>query len=345
MKKKILTDTAIIQCPKWGEETLLTEDIYCFFSKYMVMPIFGKRAKRVLDLITMIRNFRHCDLLINSSHKNALLLALLKRLFGLKWPKQLVLQFMMSEPSTSLAGSVKNYIQKLAYSNVDFIFVSSSSEAEEYAQRLGIAQDRIRFLPFHTNVVNPMMIPEHKGYFFSAGRSGRDFQTLIRAVEGTNIPLVIVSDQYHAKGLKVPDYVNILINIPYQEYVVWLKNCRFVVVPLKKWKRSAGQVVLLEGMGYGKPVIATEGTGTIDYVQHGYNGITVPPGDPDALRDAIEEIASDAELSRRIARNGLETVKKYHTFELYVDEILKKATEMIAQNPYPTAAFKNAPTA
>ena len=68
----------------------------------------------------------------------------------------------------------------------------------------------------------------------------------------------IVSDDYHLKGIDISANITVKKNIPYSEYLTLLENSRLVVVPLTKHVMSTGQVVILEAMALGKPVIATE---------------------------------------------------------------------------------------
>jgi len=63
-------------------------------------------------------------------------------------------------------------------------------------------------------------------------------------------------------------------------------------------------VVLLEAMGYGKPVIASAAGGIVDIVSDGDTGILVPPGDPDALAGAIRRAMDDPAEMRRLASRG-----------------------------------------
>jgi glycosyltransferase involved in cell wall biosynthesis len=186
-------------------------------------------------------------------------------------------------------------------------------------------------LPFHTDIINPESDFSHNGYVFSAGKTGRDYQTLLEAVRGLNTRVIVVSDQYHAQGLQLPPNVQLMVDIPYEQYLKLLKEAYFVVVPLIKLVKSTGQVVILEAMGLGKPVIATETIGTVDYLQHGVNGLMVPVGDHEALRASIENLLSDRDLYERLSLNGLETVRKYYTFDAYVGAILSAAHELALQ--------------
>jgi glycosyltransferase involved in cell wall biosynthesis len=48
-------------------------------------------------------------------------------------------------------------------------------------------------------------------------------------------------------------------------------------------------------MACGLPVIATRVGGIPEFVEHGREGLLVPPEDPEALRRAIEELIADPE--------------------------------------------------
>jgi glycosyltransferase involved in cell wall biosynthesis len=42
----------------------------------------------------------------------------------------------------------------------------------------------------------------------------------------------------------------------------------------------------------------------VDAVEDGVTGMLVPPGDPDALRDAVQALLEDPELRRRLGAAG-----------------------------------------
>lgn len=59
-------------------------------------------------------------------------------------------------------------------------------------------------------------------------------------------------------------------------------------------------LALIEAAASGRPMIAARGPGLTDIVRDGETGIVVPPRDSAALADAIERLAGDAELRRRM---------------------------------------------
>jgi glycosyltransferase involved in cell wall biosynthesis len=68
-------------------------------------------------------------------------------------------------------------------------------------------------------------------------------------------------------------------------------------------------LVLLEAMSRGKPVVASAVGGTPELVQDGQTGLLVPPGDVEALREALRRLLDDRELARRLGTAGAQRVR------------------------------------
>ena len=76
---------------------------------------------------------------------------------------------------------------------------------------------------------------------------------------------------------------------------------------------------LLEGMACGCAVIGTPVGGIGDAVHDGENGRLVPPGDPDALANAINQLLDDAELRRKFGQRARETVVRNYAPEREIE--------------------------
>lgn len=63
-------------------------------------------------------------------------------------------------------------------------------------------------------------------------------------------------------------------------------------------------VVLIEAMAAGTPVVASSLDGYRNVATHGVDSLLVPPGDPEALARAIQQVLADDDLAVRLVANG-----------------------------------------
>ena len=82
-------------------------------------------------------------------------------------------------------------------------------------------------------------------------------------------------------------------------------------------------LVVLEAMSQARPVVATAVGGTPELVVHGETGLLFPPGDADALADALRELLGDPARARRMGEAGRARVLADFSAEVSVDRVLR----------------------
>ena len=78
---------------------------------------------------------------------------------------------------------------------------------------------------------------------------------------------------------------------------------------------------LLEAMGYGLPVIATDVGGIPQLLKEGSGGFVCKPGDADAMADAYSSIMADKETYKAHALNCYETVAREYSFKTHISRL------------------------
>jgi glycosyltransferase involved in cell wall biosynthesis len=93
------------------------------------------------------------------------------------------------------------------------------------------------------------------------------------------------------------------------------------VVALPSLHEGLG-VAALEAMAAGRPVVASRVGGLGEVVVDGVTGVLVPPGDPAALAQALNRLARDVALRRRLGQAGRERVLGGYTAARMADGTL-----------------------
>jgi glycosyltransferase involved in cell wall biosynthesis len=150
----------------------------------------------------------------------------------------------------------------------------------------------IRVVPSGVALPDETGQPDEPAHVLFVGRLSEEkgILELLEATEG--IPRVIVGDGPLRD--RVPDAVGF---VPPQRLGAYFERAAVVICPSR---REGYGVVAREAMAHGRPVIATAVGGLLDAVEDGVTGLSVPPRDPVALREAIQRLLADGELRVRL---------------------------------------------
>ena len=88
-------------------------------------------------------------------------------------------------------------------------------------------------------------------------------------------------------------------------------------------------ISLLEAMAAARPVVATSVSGSRELVLDGETGRLVPPGDPEALAQAILELATDPALAASMARAGRDRARRNYSIDRMVDSTVEIYRELL----------------
>jgi len=93
--------------------------------------------------------------------------------------------------------------------------------------------------------------------------------------------------------------------------------------PTANGKREGIPVALMEAMASGLPVVASRLSGIPELVESGREGLLVPPADPEALAAALERLAGDPGLRRRMGSAGRQKVLRAFDLERNAEALLE----------------------
>lgn len=146
----------------------------------------------------------------------------------------------------------------------------------------------------------------------------KGFEHLVGAAHGLDASLVIVGGGAERKRLEglvggVPN-VHLAGELDETDLVAHLAAADCFVLASTSRAESFG-IAVAEAQAMSLPAVVTDtGSGTVESVEDGVTGLVVPPGDPVALRDALQRVLDSDELrssmgdaarSRAVARHSL----------------------------------------
>lgn len=279
------------------------------------------------------RSARNFDVVVTLGDRTSLLYGLLCLLTG-RPSRQVMSEIFIDAPRpTSLSWLVKRWFYRCIARRCVGILTNCSAEIPAIASRYGIPENRLRYVPLHTTITQPRRSKRNEGYVLAAGRTLRDYSTLLRAAPSIPAPIVILCGRDDLVGVALPANVTVVRDAPRSEYLDRLDRCAVVVVPLLPAERATGQVVILEAMALGKPVVATRAPGSADLVAQGETGILVPPSDPDSLARGVSRLLQDPSLAERLAGESLRHVPDQHTIEYHARAKLAAIESLWAGQP------------
>jgi len=111
--------------------------------------------------------------------------------------------------------------------------------------------------------------------------------------------LVIVTDGFNAAKIRAHRCfgagIQVREAVPAVELRELYRQAKLVVIPLADTAHGSGHTVLMENMALGKILIVSASRSMRGYLEDGVNAISVPVGDPGALRKALQSVLAHPE--------------------------------------------------
>lgn len=287
-------------------------------------PIRDLENRIKIDLIEAIRTakkFSDFSLYLSASEKSAIPLSFLMSALREDAPHILIGHHLSSLPKTHL------YRYWKFRKHISHIICVSQLQADFAVNYMEFSESKVDFI--FDKVDHQFYRPEnnHDGqYILAIGQEQRDYGTLVDALDGTGIKLIIVASspwsKFNLEIAKKPN-VNLASNIPYTELRELYNGARIIVVPLFENKYGAGLNTMLESMAMAKPLIVSKTLGNENYIQHGETGLYVTPDQCDELRDQILKLWDDAERRKRLGLNARQVVLEKMNINVYVEKIVE----------------------
>ncbi len=304
-----------------------------FVEPEMLMPKFLCRFFRFflnmhfIHLLFFPMFFRY-DVVFSSTGYGSLVLKSLLRIKRFKW---VILDFNILG-TIGEAKTLKQKIFKWAVARADGIVTISEVEKRALEAAFPSLRGKVEFVHEATDM--ELFVPdarneEDDNMILSVGTFGRDFDSLVEAVKGTNIKTIIATNPRRVEHLQpLPGNVTARFYTP-AEMLALYKRAAMVIITLdaKDVNDSVGTLSIGEAMAMRKAIVVTETESMRSYVRDGENAVFVPKKDPAALKSAITDLLAHKEKRMRL---GLEA-ERFARECLTLDNFAKKVYSFFAR--------------
>ncbi len=141
----------------------------------------------------------------------------------------------------------------------------------------------------------------------------------------------MTSGKQLARSVGVADRVFFVGEVSDAELPYYYAACDLFVLPANARAEAFGTVIV-EALAAGKPVISTEvGTGTSWVNVHGQTGLVVPPRDPAALAEAINQLLGDERLLEQMGRAAQARAYEEFTVERMIERVYAEYDRLLQQ--------------
>jgi glycosyltransferase involved in cell wall biosynthesis len=254
-------------------------------------------------------------------------------MFGQKTPPLIILSF-------NLQGVLSHFLSlaRFGMRSVSRVVVFTPSEVEKYRRMLSLPPEAISYCPH--GWYDPMRwyvpgetkeaaaLAGNGRFVFTSGRSYRDYETLARAVEGTEACVKVSSRPFNIGGVKLPGNMESLGWLDYRVAQDYMYESSFYVVPLQGIDFAGGDSSLLQAMSFGKAVVATRAPSTETYLEHGKTGLLVEPGDIEGMRQAILHLWRNPDEAIRMGKEARQHFEENHTMDKLAQRVYDVALEV-----------------
>ncbi len=252
------------------------------------------RAFDPLRLARALLRHRRYDLVVSGNDAVAFALITARRLLRLR------MTVLIWDFSPDTGWRARGFAQDHTLPFIDGVLALNQIQARSIPDRWGVhVPVTVVGHWVDTDFFHPTEAPD-AGFVLAVGDDeGRDYDTLIRAVDGLSAPVRVRSGRALGAG------VERLPRMPATALRDVYAAAALVVVPLHPDTRNASGIsTILEAGAMGKPVIVSDSDGVREFVRHEETGLVVPAHDPVSLQSAINRLLADPALRRRLGQGG-----------------------------------------
>lgn len=280
------------------------------------------------------------DAVVLGSDIEVLIFALVRLWPTAAKPRFFFMPFIYTERASSVVNALRLAYYRFVMRRTACAICHSTLEIGRYRELFAGCGTEFIFVPWGGYVPSPERIEslapsttpdEGPPLIVAAGRSGRDYPTLARAAEGLPCRVdIICNEQAGLGGVEPSARLRILADCFGMAYLAKLLRADIVAVPLRVENISAGQMVLIQAMALGRPLVVTRTPTIGDYLEDEVTALLVPRGDVAAMTTALRRLLDDPALAAALGQRARESYENRFNQHAHLRAVVRAIEERVA---------------
>lgn len=281
-----------------------------------VLQKFIRYAKYFLVPMKIAKDHKNYNKVLAWQQFYGLILAFYFRVFHVQNVPEIVVLTFIYKPKKSFVGKVYDKFMRFIVTSgyIKYFVVFSESEKKRYAAYFDVPETRFVFETLgYEDKTQEVSICNPKNFYLAAGRSNRDYKFLVDAWSERKESLKIICDTLSLKS--IPNNIEIFADCHDNDFFRELAKCKAVIVPLEDTHISSGQLVIIQAMMYGKPVVVTQNDTIKNYVNAERTGIVIKKTKKD-LSAAIDALSNEIYYKEMSAAERRQYENKFSVYAM-----------------------------
>ncbi|MEM3378390.1 MAG: glycosyltransferase family 4 protein [Candidatus Bathyarchaeia archaeon] len=218
---------------------------------------------------------------------------------------------------------LKKYLENMKVENKGIKVIRSGVDTE-------------KFKPQSANIDQDIFLPKDKVIlYFGPFSYFRGIDTLVSTMpiilrKEPSAKFLVLAREVHKheyqilQKLRNKKEVHVVTGVIETELLIrYLSLSSVVVFPFRFWPQVECPLTILEAMSMEKPIVATKIGAIPEIINHGKNGILVPPGNSQILAKKIIHLLENETLSSEIGKNARKTVVNLYDWDIVAQQTLE----------------------
>lgn len=310
----------------WGITELPKHNIECEilpFSKYSLLKRFSHRLLGDMDQQIRLIMMKRKDTIIYATSQNILNILASIRSIGLFHTP--IVSIVRQPPSNSKT--------KLAYfllsQGTSRLVCMSRSIQDFFTNRLNMPEEKAPLIDWGVDLDFFPLRNCRPEFIISAGKMGRDYDTLCSALTGIKVPTKIFCSAKSAPSpARVSDHIEVIHKhystnvISYKDLLDWYYRAYLVAVPLVASNNQIGLTSLLDAMAVAKPVVITKNPCLDIDVETEGCGLWVDPGDVQGWRHSIQYLLDNPRIAMEMGMRGRRLCEEKYNLSRFSSQLM-----------------------